>query len=126
MAYKREGVCDSYCKGCVYNQQASGDHVTLCTYFLTTDTRRPCPAGSGCTVKQTGRKKGKWEQEKDESWKQREKTISKEVLHRVCPCCGTEFDTQNIRKLYCSKKCNMRKVQREFQKRKREIANAQG
>jgi hypothetical protein len=121
-----KGLCDSFCKGCIYNGYGVSDTVTICTYFLTTDNRRPCPAGSGCTVKQTGRKKGKWEQEKDESWKQREKTISKEVLHRVCPCCGTEFDTNNKRKIYCSRKCTGLSTQRAFQKRRREIANAKG
>ena len=120
-----KGLCDSYCKGCIYNGYGVSDTVTLCTYFLATDTRRPCPAGTGCTVKQTGRKKGKWEQEKDESWKQREKTISKEVLHRVCACgCGEEFDTQNIRRIFFSKKCACRISQRSFHKRRREIANA--
>lgn len=56
----RKGICNSFCKGCVYNQYASGVESTLCTYYLETGIRRPCPAGTGCTVKRTGRRKGDW------------------------------------------------------------------
>lgn len=122
---KRKGLCDRYCKGCVYNQHGASDKITLCTYYLDTDNRRPCPAGEGCTVKSTGKKKGMWEAEREEAWKRRTKNISKEVLHRVCACCGAEFDTNNKRKIFCSKQCSNIIAQRMFHKRRRENLNAQ-
>lgn len=115
---KKKGLCDSFCKGCIYNSYGASWETTLCTYYLTTGNRRPCPAGTGCTVKKTGKKVGRWEQEKAESYKKRTQTISKEVLHRVCPYCGAEFDTYNLRKIYCSKKCVNKVAQKAWRKRK--------
>jgi predicted nucleic acid-binding Zn ribbon protein len=105
----RKGVCDSYCKGCVFLGYATGD-IKLCEYLLRTEKRRPCPAGTGCTVKQVGERKPAWVDEKDETWKaklQRQKKLEpcKVVFHRVCPVCGTAFDTTDGKKIYCSSKC---------------------
>lgn len=119
---KQKGVCDSFCKGCVFSSYGSSDRVAICTYYLTTDIRRPCPAGTGCTVKQTGKKVSMWEHENDEAWKRRSQNISKEVLHRICACCGTAFDTTDLRRIYCSRKCTQLMAQRAFLKRKRENA----
>ena len=45
-----DGVCDKYCKGCVYFSQVNGT-IHYCAFYLDTGIRRPCPAGKGCTVK---------------------------------------------------------------------------
>jgi len=37
------------------------DNHHICSYYLITGIRRPCPAGSGCTVADTGRKLRPWE-----------------------------------------------------------------
>jgi hypothetical protein len=122
---KRKGLCDSFCKGCVYNQHGASDRITLCTYYLDTDNRRPCPAGEGCTVKRTGKKQGMWQDEREEAWKRRTQNISKEVLHRVCACgCGAEFDTTDKRKIFFSRKCSNKAQQRAHHKRKKENIDA--
>ena len=41
-----------YCGKCIYRRKING-HTSTCDYFLLTKTRRPCPAGKGCTVKNT-------------------------------------------------------------------------
>ncbi len=123
---RRKGVCDSFCKGCWYNQYASGDSSTLCTYFLETGVRRPCPAGTGCTVKKTGRRLGKWQQEKDETWAKRmlEAKKAKAVLRKDnCKLCGTEFETYNPRQIFCCKRCANRQRQRNMHQRRKECEN---
>jgi hypothetical protein len=53
-----EKVCDKYCLDCTY----FGGHTESfrsCNYYLTTDIRRPCPPGSGCTVKKKAKRKKK-------------------------------------------------------------------
>lgn len=43
------------CRGCKY---FSGQTSTpVCTYILWTGKPRPCPAGEGCTAKDTGKKR---------------------------------------------------------------------
>ena len=121
---KRKGVCDSFCKGCWYSQQASGEQ-TLCTYFLETGIRRPCPAGTGCTVKQKGRKLTKWQQERDESWAKRmnEAKKAKAVLRKDnCKYCGAEFETTNPRQIFCSRRCgnNSRSLNMYHRRKERE------
>lgn len=37
------------------------DNHHICNYYLITGQRRPCPAGAGCTVADTGRKLRPWE-----------------------------------------------------------------
>lgn len=117
------GVCDKFCKGCIYCQLASGDTMFLCTYFLTTNIRRPCPAGTGCTVRKEGRAKGAWEYKNDAEWakKMQEARKAKAVVRNlVCPECGTEFETTVAHQVYCSKRCNNRVVQRKSHRRKME------
>lgn len=113
---KKKGLCDSFCKGCVYEVYATHEQK-MCNYYIATGIRRPCPAGTGCTVKKTGKKVGKWELDKVESYKRR-KEKTKEVLHRVCPYCGTAFDTEYTTKIYCSKKCVNKVAQKAWRKRK--------
>lgn len=44
------GVCDKYCGNCYYNRRIS-ECLSFCNYYLATGERRPCEAGTGCTVK---------------------------------------------------------------------------
>ena len=39
------------CAGCVYQVKAGG--YLVCDYISITGSRRPCPFGAGCTVKET-------------------------------------------------------------------------
>jgi hypothetical protein len=124
MAEKREGVCDKYCEGCIFAGHVNGCHgITLCEYFLTTGQLRPCPAGTGCTVKRRGKKVSRWEHESDMTWQKRKEKDStpkeREAFHRVCACCGTEFDTIYKQQIYCCKKCKYRMAQRAWNKRKK-------
>ena len=116
---KNKGICDETCKGCVFCGYLNGQNLFVCNYFLATNKRRPCPAGSGCTVKQKGKKKTTWQREADQTW-QAKKKKEKAVLHKVCPCCGVEFETTDPRKIFCSRRCNQRIVQRQRYKKIRE------
>lgn len=51
------GVCDRYCKGCVYNAEINGIPRGYCNYIFVERKRRPCPAGRGCVVKVKGKTK---------------------------------------------------------------------
>lgn len=117
-----EGICDRYCKSCVFNGYGN-ERMTVCEYFLQTGLRRPCPAGTGCTVKSTGEKKSLWQHQSDQSWNQKQKreAKAKEVLHKVCPCCGTDFDTTDPRKIFCSIQCKNREKQRELHRRNKTV-----
>ena len=46
-------VCDNYCKGCIYSGKSQG--LPCCRYVFVEDKLRPCPAGTGCTVKLTNK-----------------------------------------------------------------------
>ena len=48
--------CDSYCKNCIYCV-VWNRWMMMCSYFLETDKRRPCPPGTGCTVKEKRKRK---------------------------------------------------------------------
>lgn len=122
------GLCDRYCKDCVYAYSYGDSTAHICTYYLTTSIRRPCPAGEGCTVKKAGRKIGKWEYENTVQWeqaRQRRKELWREdAIQRMqearkqyrldrmrtltCPECGKEFMTDHPRKIYCSVTCKSR------------------
>jgi endogenous inhibitor of DNA gyrase (YacG/DUF329 family) len=81
-------------------------NLRVCEYFFCTGKRRPCPAGTGCTVKKTGKKKTNWRYEADRTWEIKKKQEKEPVVyHRACPTCGTEFDTTSKNKVYCCKKC---------------------
>lgn len=135
---KREGVCDSFCNGCVFKGYANAN-LYLCEYFLQTGVQRPCPAGTGCTVKATGKRKIRWKHEHDRTWKNRKKIEKakekpkaekppKPVYHKVCrlETCGMEFDTTNIRQLYCCKLCASRAKNRAFYERQKEDRSGGG
>lgn len=57
MAYDAEGIklCDSYCKGCVFERGRDVSKFPACVYILRTNKRRPCPAGTGCVVRRSRR-----------------------------------------------------------------------
>jgi hypothetical protein len=95
----------------VFLTWANGN-TRVCEYLFMTNRRRPCFAGKGCTVKQTGKKKSTWRYEADETWEIKKKaerkklTQGKEVFHRECPACGKEFETTDSRMIYCCRKCS--------------------
>lgn len=111
---KRKGVCDSFCDGCVFKGYANAT-LYVCEYFFQTGIQRPCPAGTGCTVKETGKKKKRWQHESDRTWKNKQK---RELLHKVCVRCGQPFDTTNPKKMYCSNRCKNNAQQSASHKRK--------
>lgn len=106
MAKTNEGtVCDSFCNGCIFKGSCNGG-MPMCEYFLITDKRRPCPAGTGCTVKQTGRKRQKWRNEDHSRFKNSgRKRRNAKVLQKVCPNCGQAFETTAAQQIYCCVKC---------------------
>lgn len=97
------GVCDRFCNGCVFKQHINGGKLMLCEYYFRTGRRRPCPAGSGCTVKETGKRKFGWALENDATWENKQKWKVK--YHRECLYCGKGFDTSDGRKAYCCFEC---------------------
>lgn len=112
-------VCDSYCNGCIYQGYATGD-LKLCEYMLRTEKRRPCPAGTGCTVKQVGERTKAWREENDETWIAKQQRKKKpippkhEVYHKQCPVCGKIFETGKSNKLYCCEDCAVKaKIQKD-------------
>lgn len=116
------GVCDKYCKDCVYNNLAVGEDIVLCTYYFKTNTRRPCPAGTGCTVKKTGKKSGAWTDARKRDWakKMAEARQAKKVVRTlICAECGKEFEASDPRAKYCSVNCKNRVSQRNMHRRKK-------
>lgn len=112
------GVCDNYCKDCIYSNLAVGEDIFLCAYYFKTNTRRPCPAGTGCTVKRTGKKSGAWSEAKKKTWSKK-MAAAREAKKRtvICAECGTEFEASDPRAKYCSKRCCNR-VQKRNQHRR--------
>lgn len=115
------GVCDSYCKGCVYSNRVAGEDILCCVYYFKTNSRRPCPAGSGCTVKEAGRNRSAWRHENDATWEKakkererergrlrREKKRKAKMRTLVCPICGKEFQTSDSRQCTALKNVAMR------------------
>lgn len=49
------GVCTKYCDPCIYRKVFTGGWLPYCDYLCMVGTRRPCPAGDGCTVRVTRR-----------------------------------------------------------------------
>ena len=125
LALQCPSVCDRFCDGCVFVSYGSGG-LRICGYYIRTNRRRPCPAGTGCTVKNTGKRKTTWRYEADETWKTRQqreekRTQGKEVFHRKCLHCGKEFDTTDVRKIFCCRTCASRHKSRVQYRRKKGI-----
>lgn len=56
------GVCDTWCEGCVFLSKHSN---VYCNYLYITFRRRPCPAGKGCTER---RRPKKWRKDPRLVW----------------------------------------------------------
>ena len=124
-------VCDSYCKGCIYKGIING--VTpWCKYVFMEDKLRPCPAGTGCTVKMTARdlkllkakeKKPLTEEqrrkqaeytkayrerkraEKAKEWHEKKKEREIEKRTRICKHCGKAFVLCGEHRRFCCDEC---------------------
>lgn len=132
------GLCDNYCKDCVYRQALTNGFCIVCNYLLDTGKRRPCPAGEGCTVKIKGKRGRCWDDESIIQWekamarlkaesrnekKERMREVRKQMLFdrmRTLSCaeCGKEFKTDHPRKIYCSVQCKNRAKSRMAYNRK--------
>lgn len=120
------GLCDSYCNKCVYASGVNGfAHYTVCNYYLITGIRRPCQAGDGCIVKQTGKKVSRWSYENNNAWETVKRNAKKRrddeyqeklkqlrralrMTTKVCAECGQEFKTEIDKQIYCCVKCKNR------------------
>ena len=56
VCHTKPSVCDDYCK-CCHFVVAMATGVFMCSYLEKTGERRPCPAGTGCTVRVVDRRK---------------------------------------------------------------------
>ena len=111
-------VCDSYCKGCIYVGKVSQLYL-CCRYVFVEDKLRPCPAGTGCTVKQTNKeikrkaedakKALAVERMKQRAEEQRLRAERKEAerLSKLRPCkhCGKIFLPNKDHREHCSFEC---------------------
>lgn len=113
---EKVSVCDSYCTGCTFLGYGNGT-TKLCEYFLKTSFRRPCPAGTGCTVKHTGKRRNVWSYQNDATWK------NKQSGQLTCPVCGAEFWPSDHRQKYCSANCKSKAANRAYRARKKVAAN---
>lgn len=114
-----EKVCDRYCAKCIYSTGCT-DWGYVCNYYLETGKRRPCPPGTGCTVKSTGKKIRYLEQMRDIEWSKRmlEARKAKAVPHKkICKECGLEFEAVYKNRSFCSKRCKDRFHNRAKRKR---------
>ena len=60
-----EAICTpTHCGDCIHYDA----YLSLCDYFQHTGQRRRCPAGKGCTRKQTGRKKKAKDKEREQAY----------------------------------------------------------
>lgn len=142
-------ICDSYCKGCIYLGKVSQAYM-CCRYVFVEDKLRPCPAGTGCTVKQTDKEiKQKAEEAKKALIVERKKRMAEqraeqqrlraerkeaERLLRLKPCknCGKIFLPNKDHRDHCCNECAYQyhlKTENERSKRRwaerREKANGQ-
>lgn len=121
----KRNVCDEFCDGCVYKSTLM-DFPRCCNYLLATGKVRPCPAGTGCTVKLHGKKRTRQRLD-DEEWeklkKERKKKYSKEYWEKkksermqtmTCPLCGEQFETSDTRRRYCSKECSEKAKEMQY------------
>lgn len=114
-------VCDSYCKGCIYSGKSQG--LPCCRYVFVEDKLRPCPAGTGCTVKLTNKdvKRRNDEERKAKEiqrmklqaelreQKHREylakKQAEQEERRKPCKHCGKIFLPNKDHRDHCSSEC---------------------
>lgn len=101
-----EKICDEYCLDCKFFG-GPAEFECCCNYFLTTDKRRPCPPGTGCTVKIKRKNKRKFGKNSIINRKEKPQKTKKEkepVIKR-CPVCGKEFLLNRPNKKYCDYEC---------------------
>ena len=103
MAPTENSVCDEYCLNCKYFY-GSSEYELCCTYYLETDKRRPCPAGTGCTVKKKSKQKRMCQKFQHERMNVKEQTKQGRVF-RNCLLCGKEFLVTRHDKKYCDAVC---------------------
>ena len=114
-------VCDSYCKGCIYVGKSQG--LPCCRYVFVEDKLRPCPPGTGCTVKLTNKDvKRRNEEERKaiavermklqaelRAQKHREhlakKQAAQEAKRKPCKHCGKIFLPSKEHRDHCSSEC---------------------
>lgn len=111
--------CDRYCAKCIYST-GGADWGHICNYYLETGKRRPCPPGTGCTVKSTGKKIRYLEQIRDIEWSKRmlEAKKAKAVPNKkICKECGLEFETVYKKQSFCCTRCKDRFHNRAKRKR---------
>lgn len=117
-----EKVCDRYCAKCIYSTGCDS-WTYICNYYLETGNRRPCPPGTGCTVKSTGKKIRYLEQMRDIEWSKRmlaarKAKQAKAVPHKkICKECGLEFEAVYKKQIFCCQKCKNRFHNRANRKR---------
>lgn len=128
LALVHHSVCDKFCDGCAFEGKLQFD-LRVCNYLLCTGKRRPCPAGTGCTVKETGRRRKGWHEEEANSRKnhriripaqekrerkrereqeRREKARKDREFTMKCGVCGKLFKTTDTRRRNCSPECSTR------------------
>lgn len=116
-------LCDDFCHDCAFRGDLNG-YGTCCNFLLITGVMRPCPAGSGCTVKKRGRRLSAWNYEDAQKWNNSaSKPIdlkNKKFWERTCQECGAQFYAYNPKQVFCSKKCNDRAQQRRYYAKKKQ------
>lgn len=57
-------LCSERCRTCRWGSLTyawrHGERLYVCSYYLRKYTRRPCPAGDGCTVYEQGQGRKEW------------------------------------------------------------------
>lgn len=127
------------CAGCVY--ASSAHNIPMCNYIFIAGKRRPCPPGTGCTVKITDKKVKKRkakerralsvEQQKRKAERDRQYREKKKASTRkLCRYCGKEFAPTPENHHFCCEECreaqnkeNRRKADRRHEE-KRKAARA--
>ena len=115
-------VCDSYCKGCIYVGKI-GSGALCCRYIFVSDKLRPCPPGTGCTVKLTNKDVKRRNEEERKAiavermklqaalreQKHREylakKQAAQEEKRKPCKHCGTVFVPSKEHRDFCCSEC---------------------
>ena len=142
-------VCDNYCKGCIYLGKINGN-APCCQYVFMEDKLRPCPAGTGCTVRITNQEAKRRNDEERKAkeiqrmklqaelreQKHREylakKQAEQEEKRKPCKNCGKIFLPNKDHRDHCCDECAYQyhlKTENERSKRRwaerREKANEQ-
>ena len=114
-------ICDSYCRGCIYSGKSQG--LPCCQYVFMEDKLRPCPAGTGCTVRITNQEVRRRNEEERKAiavermklqaalreQKHREylakKQAEQEEKRKPCKNCGKIFLPNKEHRDHCCNEC---------------------